>query len=102
MKLPHSAVSQPSQPLSIVPAKDGNKSPASLVTRFGDAVDVRNRGVLRINRFAGSQMHTTEVTPAVVRLWMDDQCHELSAHEARAMAEQLLAAAAFADTQNGH
>ena len=42
------------------------------------------------------------MAPAVVRLWVDDQCHELSAHEARAMAAQLLAAAALADKQNGH
>jgi hypothetical protein len=73
-----------------------------LVTRFGDAVDVRNRGALRMSRFAGSQMRTTQDSPAVVRLWMDQQCHELSAHEARALAEQLLGAAALADQQNGH
>ncbi|HYD79112.1 MAG TPA: hypothetical protein VEC06_04830 [Paucimonas sp.] len=78
-------------------------SPATaLVTRFGDAVDVRNRGTLRMSRFAGSQRQATEPAPAVVRLWMDEQCHELSAHEARALAAQLAAAAAFADKQNGH
>ncbi len=72
-----------------------------LVTRFGDAVDVRNRGTLRMSRFAGTQA-LTEDAPAVVRLWMDEQCHELSAHKARALAAQLLAAAALADKQNSH
>lgn len=99
MKSAPSSVPQPTQPRPSATGADDRKP---LVTRFGDAVDVRNRGALRMNRFAGSQMHTTEVAPAVVRLWMDEQCHELSAHEARALAEQLLAAAAFADKQNGH
>lgn len=99
MKPVQSSVPEPTSPHSMASGADDRKP---LVTRFGDAVDVRNRGVLRMNRFAGSQRHTTEVVPAVVRLWMDDRCHELSAHEARALAEQLLAAAAFADKQNGH
>ena len=31
-----------------------------LVTRFGDTIDVRNRGALRMSRFAGSQMHAQD------------------------------------------
>jgi hypothetical protein len=99
MKSVQPSISQPLQSRSLATASDDRKP---LVTRFGDAVDVRNRGALRISRFAGSQMHMPEVAPAVVRLWMDEQCHELSAHEARALAEQLMAAAIFADKQNGH
>jgi hypothetical protein len=99
MKSVQSSVPQPIQPRTPVQRADDRKP---LVTRFGNGVDVRNRGVLRLSRFAGSQMHSQELAPAVVRLWMDDQCHELSARDARALAEQLLAAAAFADKQNGH
>lgn len=73
----------------------------SPVTRFGENVDVRNRGTLRMGRFAGSQTQP-QAAPAVVRLWSEDQCHELSAHQARGIAAQLLAAAALADTQNSH
>lgn len=72
-----------------------------LVTRFGESVDVRNRGTLRMGRFAGSQAQT-QAAPAVVRLWIAEQCHEFSAHQARGMAAQLLAAAALADSQNNH
>jgi hypothetical protein len=72
----------------------------SPVTRFSDTVDVRNRGALRINRFSDGQMRSAQDAPAVVRLWLAQQCHELSAHAARALAEQLLAAAAYADRQN--
>ena len=72
-----------------------------ILTRFGDAVDVRRRGALRIGRFAGTQARTLD-TPAVVRIWSDDQCRELSAHQARALAAQLLDAALLADSQNGH
>lgn len=88
----------PSGTAAMLPADD-RRPP---VTRFGDAVDVRNRGALRIRRFAGGQMRASDEAPAVIRLWMEQQCHELSAHEARALAEQLLAAAALADQQNGH
>lgn len=86
---------------SILPmmASDARKPP---VTRFGDTVDVRNRGALRMSRFAGAQMRTPQEAPAVVRLWMEQHCHELTAHAARALAAQLQAAAALADQQNGH
>jgi hypothetical protein len=72
-------------------AREGRQT---LVTRFGDAVDVRNRGTLRAARSAAE--------PAVVRLWNDDQCREMGSHEARALAAQLIAAANLADAQNGH
>lgn len=74
--------------------------PPRLITRFGDMVDVRNRGAVRIGRFAGTAA-APEHAPAVVRLWYAEQCKEMSAHEARAFAAQLLAAAALADSQNG-
>lgn len=67
---------------------------SSLVTRFGETVDVRNRGTLRAAKSA--------IAPAVVRLWHDDQCREMNSHEARALAAQLIAAANLADVQNGH
>ena len=86
------------QPLPLMTSAEERKP---LVTRFGDAVDVRNRGALRMSRFAGSQT-SAQVSPAVVRLWSDEQFHELSAHQARALAAQLLAAAALTDKQNGH
>jgi hypothetical protein len=70
-----------------------------LVTRFGNSVDVRNRGTLRIGRFAGSQTQV-QPAPAVVRWWAAEQCHEFSAHQARGIAAQLLAAADLADSQN--
>lgn len=72
-----------------------------ILTRFGDSVDVRRRGALRLSRFAGTRPRTEDV-PAVVRIWMADQCKELTTHQARALAEQLLAAAALADSQNCH
>ena len=74
-----------------VSARDGRQA---LVTRFGDAVDVRNRGTLRAAKSAAE--------PAVVRLWNDDQCREMSSHDARALAAQLIAAANLADAQNAH
>jgi hypothetical protein len=89
----------PADTVSMMTPADDRKP---LITRFGEAVDVRNRGALRISRFAGGQMRTSDDAPAVVRLWMAQQCHELSAHEARALAGQLLAASALADQQNGH
>jgi fermentation-respiration switch protein FrsA (DUF1100 family) len=70
-----------------------------VITRFGEAVDVRHRGALRIRRFTDGQNPPQE-TPAVVRLWMDGECHELSTHHARALAAQLIAAATLADAQN--
>lgn len=72
-----------------------------ILTRFGEAVDVRRRGALRMARFAGSHSRT-EDAPAVVRLWTSDQCRELTAHQARGLAAQLLAAAMLADSQNNH
>ncbi len=72
-----------------------------LITRFGEAVDVRNRGTLKVGRFAGSQSQSRD-TPAVVRIWTDDQCRELTAHQARALAAQLLEAASLAELQNNH
>jgi len=91
---------QPPQavPLRLVAVAPVRKPP---VTRFGDAIDVRNRGALKMGRFAGSQAATQD-TPAVVRLWTEQQCRELSAHQARALAAQLLAAALLADMQNSH
>jgi|GEM_PF-6619579 len=68
-------------------------------TRFGDMVDVRNRGTLRLARMVGIQIPGKEA-PAVVRLWQGDHCRELSIGEARALAEQLLEAARFAEQQN--
>jgi len=84
---------------SVAPAVSQTTSGApagrqALVTRFGNAVDVRNRGTLRAAKSAAE--------PAVVRLWNDDQCRELSSHDARALAAQLIAAANLADMQNGH
>ena len=76
-------------------------APPRLITRFGEMVDVRNRGAVRISRLAGSTM-APQHAPAVVRLWHAEQCKEMTAHEARAFAAQLLAAAALADSQNSH
>lgn len=88
-----------SAPLRLVTTAAQARTPP--VTRFGDAIDVRNRGALKIGRFAGSQAEAQHA-PAVVRLWTEQQCRELSAHQARALAAQLLAAASLADTQNSH
>lgn len=68
-------------------------------TRFGEMVDVRNRGALRLARMVGIQIPGKEA-PAVVRLWNGDNCRELSIDEARSLAEQLLDAARFAEQQN--
>lgn len=68
-------------------------------TRFGEMVDVRNRGALRLARMVGIQIPGKEA-PAVVRLWNGDNCRELSIEEARSLAEQLLDAARFAEQQN--
>jgi hypothetical protein len=72
-----------------------------ILTRFGDTVDVRRRGALRLSRFAGTQPRTSDI-PAVVRIWIGDQCKELTSNQARALAEQLLAGASLADSQNCH
>lgn len=72
---------------------------APILTQFGDLVDVRRRGALRIMRTAGSQQRTLDA-PAVVRLWHEEQCRELSVQQARALANQLLAAADLAEQQN--
>lgn len=74
--------------------------PPSVLTHFGDAVDVRKRGALRIMQLAGSQHGRALATPAVVRLWHEEKCQELTASQARALAHQLLSAAALVDSQN--
>ncbi|TFV95217.1 hypothetical protein E4K72_18130 [Oxalobacteraceae bacterium OM1] len=70
-----------------------------VTTRFGELVDVRNRGALRLARLVGIQVPGKEA-PAVVRLWSGDTCRELSSGEARALAAQLLDAARHAEKQN--
>ncbi len=77
---------------------DGRKP---LSTRFGDIVDVRNRGALRLARLVGIQVPVQEA-PAVVRMWTGDRCRELSAQQARVLAAQLLEAASCAERQNAH
>jgi hypothetical protein len=72
-----------------------------IATSFGETVDVRNRGALRASRFVGNQS-SDGVAPAVVRIWTDDKCRELSIGEAHALAAQLLEAARFAELQNTH
>ena len=79
----------------------------ALVTRFGSRVDVRNRGAVRIRRLAGGagiggadEQGAASLAPAVVRLWHADCCDELTIAEARALAAQLMEAAALADGQN--
>ncbi len=78
----------------------GSQPLARQITRFGDLVDVRNRGAVQIRRFAGNQLQDQQA-PAVVRVWHAEQCRELSTNEARAFAAQLIAAAALAESQNG-
>jgi hypothetical protein len=92
-------VNRPFQPSTLCLASSSGEQRTSLITRFGNSVDVRNRGALRMSRFAGSQMQA-QPAPAVVRLWTAEQCHEFSAHQARGIAAQLLAAADLADSQN--
>ena len=70
-------------------------------TRFGELVDVRNRGTLRLSRLVGIQVPGQEA-PAVVRMWSGEHCRELTAHQARALAAQLLEAAGHAERQNAH
>ncbi len=87
---------QYSTPLNTLATEDSQP----VLTRFGDTVDVRRRGALRLGRFAGSQTPRTMDAPAVVRLWRADECREMTSHQARALAAQLLEAATLADTQN--
>ncbi len=68
-------------------------------TRFGDMVDVRSRGALRVMRLVGIQTPDSD-TPAVVRLWSGETCRELSINQTRALAAQLIEAAAHAEQQN--
>jgi hypothetical protein len=70
-------------------------------TQFGNIVDVRNRGALRVSRFAGNRA-AHEYAPAVVRMWSGDTCRELTIDQARALAAQLLEAARYAELQNTH
>jgi len=77
-------------------AVNGN---SSVARRFGDTVDVRNRGALRVIRLAGLQVPGQDA-PAVVRMWHGDSCRELSVHDARSLAAQLLEAAGYAEQQN--
>lgn len=72
---------------------------SALVRRFGHTVDVRNRGALRMLRLAGGQAPAANA-PAVVRVWHGDACRELSVHDARALAAQLMEAASYAEQQN--
>ncbi len=72
---------------------------APVLTQFGEMVDVRKRGALRIMRLAGMLDRNLD-TPAVVRLWHEEHCRELSSQQARRLANQLLAAADLADKQN--
>lgn len=68
-------------------------------TRFGDIVDVRNRGAFKPVRLSVSLAVEREA-PAVVRIWNNDTCREMSINEARALAAQLLEAARHAELQN--
>jgi len=77
----------------------GDRTPIS--TQFGEIVDVRNRGALRLSRGAGSRASSGDA-PAVVRIWNGDKCRELSINEARALAAQLVQAARFVEIQNAH
>ena len=72
---------------------------AAAICRFGAQIDVRKRGALRLGPSARGESAKRE-QPAVVRIWNGEDCRELTAHEARALAAQLAAAAQFADEQN--
>lgn len=69
-----------------------------IATRFGPSVDVRHKGAFKTStssaRLPGNRHQ------AVVRLWTGNDCRELSVSEARAFAAELIAAAAFAESQN--
>lgn len=70
-----------------------------MVRRFGPLVEVRNRGALRLGSHS-SGAHSVREQPAVVRMWHGECCRELSAHDARALAAQLVEAAACVESQN--
>ena len=72
---------------------------SAAIRRFGAQIDVRKRGALRLNASARSATAQQE-QPAVVRMWNGENCRELTAHQARALAAQLAAAALYADEQN--
>ncbi len=72
---------------------------APVLTHFGEMVDVRKRGALRTMRLAGTPERNLD-TPAVVRLWHEEHCRELSSQQARRLANHLLAAADLVDRQN--
>ena len=74
-------------------------SDSAAICRFGAQIDVRKRGALRLGQSARSESARRE-QPAVVRIWNGEHCRELTAHEARALAAQLAAAAHYADEQN--
>jgi|GEM_PF-3401672 len=76
------------------------RSRPSVVRRFGNTVDVRNRGALKVVRLVGMQSPGNDA-PAVVRMWSGENCRELSVNDARALAAQLVEAAAYAELQNG-
>ncbi|MEC5216027.1 hypothetical protein RCH09_000964 [Actimicrobium sp. GrIS 1.19] len=76
-----------------------NRRPVA--TRFGPMVDVRNRGALR-PAIRATQRTTAPEDPAIVRIWNGEKCRELSILEARALAAQLIDAAAHAERENGH
>ena len=89
-------------PRSVVTVEQGESTLRKpLTTRFGESIDVRHRGALRVGRFAGSQVQAQDA-PAVVRLWTEEHFRELSTSQARALAAQLLAAASLAELQNTH
>jgi hypothetical protein len=75
-----------------------NRRPVA--TRFGPMIDVRNRGALRLAARSGQGTEARE-DPAIVRIWSGERCRELSISEARALAAQLIDAAAHAERENG-
>ena len=48
--------------------RDAHEARRPVSTRFGEIVDVRNRGALRLARLVGIQVPLQEA-PAVVRMW---------------------------------
>ncbi len=80
------------------PSVSSSALPSRIATRFGPSIDVRNRGVFKASPNAmqiSAQQHF-----AVVRIWSGDCCREMSVNDARIFAEQLTAAASFAESQN--
>lgn len=72
--------------------------PSRVATRFGPAIDVRNRGVFKV--LTNTLHATANQHLAVVRIWSGDSCREMSSDDARIFASQLIAAAAYAESQN--